>query len=84
MIDIPSESALDNLKSFNNLRIQEPITEYDRISEGLPPWTSVSFACGGWLQFYLFGVARAIQAKGLDTNCIYCGCSAGNTSDCSR
>lgn len=24
-------------------------------------WTSVSFACGGWLQFYMFGVARALQ-----------------------
>ena len=30
----------------------------------LPPWKAVSFSCGGWLQFYLFGVARAMQVKG--------------------
>lgn len=41
------------------------------------PWKSVSFSCGGWLQFYLFGVARAIQAAGLDRGVQYCGCSAG-------
>ena len=42
------------------------------------PWKSVSFACGGWLQFYLYGVARAFQAQGLDSqNVAYCGCSAG-------
>lgn len=38
----------------------------------------MSFSCGGWLQFYLFGVARAIQAAGLDHNVQYCGCSAGS------
>ena len=40
---------------------------------------SFSFACGGWLQFYLFGVAKAIQEHGLhrgQTKLI--GCSAGN------
>lgn len=44
-----------------------------------PPWTSVSFACGGWLQFYMFGVAKALQASGLDcpSSVTYCGCSAG-------
>ncbi len=32
----------------------------------------------GWLQFYLYGVARAIQAQGLDDpNVSYLGCSAG-------
>ncbi len=42
------------------------------------PWPSVSFACGGWLQFYLYGVARALQARGLDSPDVqYCGCSAG-------
>lgn len=41
------------------------------------PWESMSFACGGWLQFYLFGVAKAIQAKGLDRGVQYYGCSAG-------
>lgn len=43
-----------------------------------PPWKSISFACGGWLQFYLYGVSRALQAQGLDDpNVTYCGCSAG-------
>jgi hypothetical protein len=44
-----------------------------------PPWESMSFACGGWLQFYMYGVARALQASGLDSpsTVTYCGCSAG-------
>ena len=40
----------------------------------------MSFGCGGWLQFYLYGVARALQARGLDCpngEVIYAGCSAG-------
>jgi hypothetical protein len=42
------------------------------------PWESISFACGGWLQFYLYGVGKAIQARGLDHPSVkYCGCSAG-------
>jgi hypothetical protein len=42
------------------------------------PWKSVSFACGGWLQFYLYGVARAIQIRRLDDqHIVYLGCSAG-------
>ena len=51
----------------------------DSQSEDSPPWTSVSFACGGWLQFYMFGVAKALQASGHDypTTVTYCGCSAG-------
>ena len=40
-------------------------------------WSSVSFACGGWLQFYLFGVARALQHCKVDRGVIYAGCSAG-------
>jgi hypothetical protein len=40
-------------------------------------WTSVSFACGGWLQFYMFGVARALQHCGVDKGVTYAGCSAG-------
>ncbi len=45
----------------------------------LPPWKSVSFACGGWLQFYMYGVGRALQARGIDSpdEVVYCGCSAG-------
>ena len=45
--------------------------------QGLP-WESISFGCGGWLQFYLYGVARALQARGLDhPEVTYVGCSAG-------
>lgn len=51
--------------------------ECQRLAEGLPPWESMSFACGGWLQFYMFGVAKALQYKGLDKGVTYCGCSAG-------
>lgn len=42
-------------------------------------WNSVSFACGGWLQFYMWGVARAFQARGADNpdSITYLGCSAG-------
>jgi hypothetical protein len=41
-------------------------------------WESVSFACGGWLQFYMFGVAKTMQRRGV-TNYVkhYVGCSAG-------
>jgi hypothetical protein len=38
---------------------------------------SFSFACGGWLQFYLFGVAKYLQEKRLHQDAILCGCSAG-------
>eukprot|EP00981_Chlorochromonas_danica_P006952 scaffold1507_cov158-Ochromonas_danica.AAC.21 len=37
----------------------------------------MSFACGGWLQFYMFGVAKALQEYGLDKGVKYLGCSAG-------
>lgn len=51
--------------------------ELQRMNEGLPPWESMSFACGGWLQFYMFGVARALQVCQLDKGVKYYGCSAG-------
>jgi hypothetical protein len=51
--------------------------ERERISQGLPPWESMSFACGGWLQFYMFGVAKALQACNMDKGVRYYGCSAG-------
>jgi len=37
----------------------------------------MSFACGGWLQFYMFGVAKALQDCKLDKDVKYVGCSAG-------
>jgi hypothetical protein len=36
-----------------------------------------SFACGGWLKYYLFGVARAISDHGLAENARFIGSSAG-------
>jgi hypothetical protein len=51
--------------------------QIDRVNRGLPPWESMSFACGGWLQFYMFGVAKALQEYGLDKGVKYLGCSAG-------
>ncbi|CAM9127315.1 unnamed protein product, partial [Ectocarpus fasciculatus] len=39
--------------------------------------TSVSFACGGWLQFYMFGVGRALQHCRVAKGVKYAGCSAG-------
>jgi hypothetical protein len=62
---------------MRNKRLGNTKFENDRIVEGLPPWTSVSFAMGGWLQFYMYGVARAMQARGLDRGVRYCGASAG-------
>lgn len=38
---------------------------------------SLSFACGGWLYLYMFGVARALQAYGLEKKYKLLGCSAG-------
>lgn len=51
--------------------------ELQRMNEGLPPWESMSFACGGWLQCYMFGVAKAMQMCKLDKGVRYFGCSAG-------
>lgn len=39
---------------------------------------SMSFACGGWLQFYMFGVAKSLQDHNLDQEIKkLAGCSAG-------
>lgn len=40
-------------------------SEIKRIKEGKAPFSSISFACGGWLQFYMFGVAKALQTMGV-------------------
>lgn len=56
--------------------------EIHRISQGLPPWESMGFCCGGWLQFYLFGVAKALQDANLDKGVKYAGCSAGALAAC--
>lgn len=51
--------------------------ERKRVNEGLAPWESMSFACGGWLQFYMFGVAKALQVAKYSKGVRYYGCSAG-------
>lgn len=56
--------------------------EIKRISEGLPPWESMSFACGAWLQFYLFGVGKALIDSGYQKDVRYLGCSAGALTAC--
>lgn len=56
--------------------------ELKRVSEGLPPWESMSFACGGWLQFYLFGVGKALLDSGYQKDVRYLGCSAGALTAC--
>ena len=38
---------------------------------------SLSFCCGGWLEFYLFGVAKAFQEHDLHRDIPLLGCSAG-------
>ncbi|CAI5732751.1 unnamed protein product [Peronospora destructor] len=43
----------------------------------LDPNLSFSFACGGWLKMYLFGVAKALQEFELEKNARLIGCSAG-------
>jgi hypothetical protein len=52
--------------------------EISRLKQGLPPWESMSFACGGWLQFYMYGVGKALQASKMDKGVRYYGCSAGS------
>jgi len=52
--------------------------ELQRLHQGLPPWESVSFGCGGLLLIYLFGVAKAFQVCKLDHGVRYYGCSAGS------
>lgn len=42
-----------------------------------PSPESFSFACGGWLMVYLFGVAKALQEHRLDRRASMIGCSAG-------
>lgn len=47
-------------------------------SEATPaPERSFSFACGGWLKMYEFGVAKALQEHALERNARVIGCSAG-------
>lgn len=60
-----------------NIDVEEDESFHGRLNRGLAPWKSMSFSCGGWLQFYMFGVARAVQMRGLEKGVEYLGCSAG-------
>lgn len=53
-----------------------PPTRELEYAEGELP-ASFSFACGGWLQFYMFGVAKCIKHHKLHTRAKFAGCSAG-------
>ena len=79
-----SSGARKSVRARDSLVLGHPepgtpdsMASYETLGDFAPPWTSVSFSCGGWLQFYLFGVARAFQALGLDKNIKLAGCSAG-------
>jgi hypothetical protein len=39
---------------------------------------SFSFACSGWLKTYMFGVSKALQELGLDTDAVMLGSSGGS------
>lgn len=74
---VTSQNNFDDRFKMRNKERVNTKSEEERLAQGLAPWTSMSFSLGGWLQFYLYGVARAIQARGLDRKVKYCGCSAG-------
>ena len=68
------ESVKSNLSLDSTLTDATSLSEYQAFQQ---PFRSVSFSCGGWLQFYLFGVARAFQAMGIHKDVQWAGCSAG-------
>lgn len=79
-IKLVSEDRIDAERISNCMPSSSTQADTENMEGGqvfIPPWTSMSFSCGGWLQFYLFGVARAFQAAGLDKNIQIAGCSAG-------
>jgi len=47
------------------------------VNDSIEDEDSMSFACGGWLYLYMFGVARALQSRNLDKKFRVAGCSAG-------
>ncbi|KAG7385319.1 hypothetical protein PHYPSEUDO_001621 [Phytophthora pseudosyringae] len=55
----------------HNAKQQEPTATVE------DPALSFSFACGGWLKMYLFGVAKALQEFELEKDARLIGCSAG-------
>ena len=59
---------------------EEIDSQRDEIGPELPSEDidlSYSFACGGWLQFYMFGVAKCLKDHRMHKKAIYLGSSAG-------
>lgn len=60
-----------NKKSIlNKAQIQARVARNEHLS--------FSFACGGWLKMYMFGVAQALQELNLDQHATFLGSSAGS------
>ncbi|GAB5035587.1 vesicular transport proteins alpha beta hydrolase [Nannochloropsis oceanica] len=83
----PPDSPLPAPQPVGPLSLQEedsstapqparPPTRHLEYAPGTLP-TSFSFACGGWLQFYMFGVAKCLKDHGLHKEAKFSGCSAG-------
>ncbi|KAJ0405717.1 hypothetical protein ATCC90586_005875 [Pythium insidiosum] len=62
--------------SAQSSRSSSPVSTTPRDPTEVNP-SSFSFACGGWLKMYLFGVAKALQEHDLDRDAEVIGCSAG-------
>ncbi|KAJ0405052.1 hypothetical protein P43SY_001196 [Pythium insidiosum] len=62
--------------SAQSSRSSSPVSTTPRDPTKVNP-SSFSFACGGWLKMYLFGVAKALQEHDLDRDAEVIGCSAG-------
>jgi predicted acylesterase/phospholipase RssA len=83
----PAQTPLPMLPPMSALGLEEeesstapqparPPTRHLEYAPGTLP-TSFSFACGGWLQFYMFGVAKCLKDHGLHKEAKFSGCSAG-------
>jgi hypothetical protein len=78
VIPVQEQGLIEEIReTLSRSRLQSSDNDAEEAETFTPPWSSVSFSCGGWLQFYLFGVSRAFQATGLDKNIKILGCSAG-------
>ncbi|TFJ82081.1 hypothetical protein NSK_006746 [Nannochloropsis salina CCMP1776] len=76
---LPTQDAAGRLplqQSDSESQPVRPRTRHLEYAPGTLP-TSFSFACGGWLQFYMFGVAKCLKDHALHTEARFSGCSAG-------
>ena len=81
--DLTSE---DERKAYSNFSPTVDSIEEDSKSESITKELtlsfedcdlSYSFACGGWLQFYMFGVAKCLKDHKMHKKAIFLGSSAG-------